>query len=181
MQTLMNVMELAHVNKVASTPNLLTSVTVMKDFIWQKMDSLALVLIKWFVSESASVYISVLECMLQWHLYSGSILILAILHYDGWYSWLVLETYAQLDKAFTQYHNCTWLDQHGLSNISHLIIEAICLYELEFLYMKVSNKVCNQWNSMSKNILYLSLIHISEPTRRYAISYAVFCLKKKKN
>ena len=28
--------------------------------------------------------------------------------------------------------------------------------------------------------LDLSLIHISEPTRRYAISYAVFCLKKKK-
>ncbi len=26
----------------------------------------------------------------------------------------------------------------------------------------------------------LSLIHISEPPRRYAISYAVFCLKKKK-
>ena len=42
----MNVMELAHVNKVALTPNLLTSVTVMKDFTWQKMDSLALVLIK---------------------------------------------------------------------------------------------------------------------------------------
>ena len=29
-------------------------------------------------------------------------------------------------------------------------------------------------------VLGLSLIHISEPTRRYAISYAVFCLKKKK-
>ena len=26
---------------------------------------------------------------------------------------------------------------------------------------------------------YLSLIHISEPTRRRGISYAVFCLKKK--
>ncbi len=26
----------------------------------------------------------------------------------------------------------------------------------------------------------LSLIHISEPTRQEAISYAVFCLKKKK-
>ena len=26
----------------------------------------------------------------------------------------------------------------------------------------------------------LSLIHISEPTRRRGISYAVFCLKKKK-
>ena len=27
---------------------------------------------------------------------------------------------------------------------------------------------------------FLSLIHISEPTRRSYISYAVFCLKKKK-
>ena len=30
------------------------------------------------------------------------------------------------------------------------------------------------------NIETLSLIHISEPTRRRGISYAVFCLKKKK-
>ena len=29
-------------------------------------------------------------------------------------------------------------------------------------------------------VLFLSLIHISEPTRRYAISYAVFCLKNLK-
>ena len=29
-------------------------------------------------------------------------------------------------------------------------------------------------------LFYLSLIHISEPTRRTPISYAVFCLKKKK-
>src|SRR5674536_306620 len=29
--------------------------------------------------------------------------------------------------------------------------------------------------------LFLSLIHISEPTRLLSISYAVFCLKKKKN
>ena len=29
--------------------------------------------------------------------------------------------------------------------------------------------------------VYLSLIHISEPTRLRRISYAVFCLKKKKN
>src|SRR5665213_3734544 len=28
--------------------------------------------------------------------------------------------------------------------------------------------------------MYLSLIHISEPTRQAEISYAVFCLKKKK-
>ena len=31
-----------------------------------------------------------------------------------------------------------------------------------------------------KKQLTLSLIHISEPTRRTPISYAVFCLKKKK-
>ena len=31
------------------------------------------------------------------------------------------------------------------------------------------------------SIIGLSLIHISEPTRRTPISYAVFCLKKKKN
>ena len=30
------------------------------------------------------------------------------------------------------------------------------------------------------DILMLSLIHISEPTRQAEISYAVFCLKKKK-
>ena len=32
---------------------------------------------------------------------------------------------------------------------------------------------------MDSNDLELSLIHISEPTRQEAISYAVFCLKKK--
>ena len=30
-------------------------------------------------------------------------------------------------------------------------------------------------------LYHLSLIHISEPTRRTPISYAVFCLKKKKS
>ena len=31
--------------------------------------------------------------------------------------------------------------------------------------------------SLVERAMTLSLIHISEPTRRYAISYAVFCLK----
>ena len=35
--------------------------------------------------------------------------------------------------------------------------------------------------SMGISYNNLSLIHISEPTRRTPISYAVFCLKKKKN
>ena len=33
---------------------------------------------------------------------------------------------------------------------------------------------------LDNTLLLLSLIHISEPTRRTPISYAVFCLKKKK-
>src|SRR5678815_1605216 len=36
------------------------------------------------------------------------------------------------------------------------------------------------WRVRQKLILSLSLIHISEPTRLLSISYAVFCLKKKK-
>src|SRR5678815_5817041 len=32
----------------------------------------------------------------------------------------------------------------------------------------------------TEKLIYLSLIHISEPTRLLSISYAVFCLKKKK-
>ena len=32
-----------------------------------------------------------------------------------------------------------------------------------------------------KSLIFLSLIHISEPTRLRRISYAVFCLKKKTN
>ena len=44
------------------------------------------------------------------------------------------------------------------------------------------NKVFpTHWSFMlGEMALYLSLIHISEPTRQAEISYAVFCLKKKK-
>src|SRR5665647_3542408 len=35
--------------------------------------------------------------------------------------------------------------------------------------------------TFKQSYYFLSLIHISEPTRRTPISYAVFCLKKKKN
>src|SRR5665647_1536853 len=36
------------------------------------------------------------------------------------------------------------------------------------------------WATLKYDHQKLSLIHISEPTRRTPISYAVFCLKKKK-
>ena len=37
------------------------------------------------------------------------------------------------------------------------------------------------WTPLHADGSYLSLIHISEPTRQAEISYAVFCLKKKKS
>src|SRR5664279_6419321 len=37
-----------------------------------------------------------------------------------------------------------------------------------------------QEDNRNAHAQFLSLIHISEPTRRTPISYAVFCLKKKK-
>eukprot|EP00658_Telonema_sp_P-2_P027961 TRINITY_DN21513_c0_g1_i1.p1 TRINITY_DN21513_c0_g1~~TRINITY_DN21513_c0_g1_i1.p1 ORF type:complete len:336 (+),score=22.00 TRINITY_DN21513_c0_g1_i1:172-1179(+) len=42
-------------------------------------------------------------------------------------------------------------------------------------------KICPAaWNNLANTLSDLSLIHISEPTRLLSISYAVFCLKKKK-
>ena len=43
---------------------------------------------------------------------------------------------------------------------------------------EILNKAVTQAHNFSE---FLSLIHISEPTRRTPISYAVFCLKKKKH
>ena len=43
-----------------------------------------------------------------------------------------------------------------------------------------SGQLREDWDEVKLSCMYLSLIHISEPTRRTPISYAVFCLKKKK-
>ena len=45
---------------------------------------------------------------------------------------------------------------------------------------KAYDKVMAENMDIPQIIMGLSLIHISEPTRRTPISYAVFCLKKKK-
>ena len=66
----------------------------------------------------------------------------------------------------------------------------VCLKEmpdLDALYRRLSPRgfeiiaVSMPWDPPDEVVrLALSLIHISEPTRRTPISYAVFCLKKKK-
>src|SRR5450756_2381184 len=51
------------------------------------------------------------------------------------------------------------------------------LSQLEFVDYSIGNWECKCGNLKG---LHLSLIHISEPSRLGMISYAVFCLKKKK-
>ena len=46
---------------------------------------------------------------------------------------------------------------------------------------QLRSKMTNSIAKVDNSTLSLSLIHISEPTRQAEISYAVFCLKKKKN
>ena len=58
---------------------------------------------------------------------------------------------------------CVALDRLQPESIGHIVVEAI-----------KGNENSRQF---VKGLFRLSLIHISEPTRRYAISYAVFCLK----
>ena len=52
--------------------------------------------------------------------------------------------------------------------------EALLLEQLE-----IWDQQLRPYEAAFEKAKKLSLIHISEPTRRYAISYAVFCLKKK--
>ena len=51
---------------------------------------------------------------------------------------------------------------------------------LPLVYLTDQNKTGPMTAPNFCMLLRLSLIHISEPTRRTPISYAVFCLKKKK-
>ena len=67
-------------------------------------------------------------------------------------------------------------DKNHEYEIASEIISERCKAILRLLETKL---VTNTINQVLKN-LDLSLIHISEPTRHLRISYAVFCLKKKK-
>src|SRR5680860_1625285 len=58
------------------------------------------------------------------------------------------------------------LDRHGLSE----------KFSPDYVGEKIDNILIDIVDSLTQE---LSLIHISEPTRRTPISYAVFCLKKK--
>ena len=64
-------------------------------------------------------------------------------------------------------------------------IVAVAVLAVCWLYAKEAKSLASPYNVLlpalrSSAVAFLSLIHISEPTRPERISYAVFCLKKKK-
>src|SRR5665647_1392044 len=63
-----------------------------------------------------------------------------------------------------------------LSRSSVIRLPAQMVLELNVAMRFTTDAACG-----GAGVVGLSLIHISEPTRRTPISYAVFCLKKKKN
>ena len=91
----------------------------------------------------------------------------------GLFLGLILDSLT-LDSSFTQIPGLVlcgiWFGKLSISNnifVGHFRFGLIC---------SIASFFCGSLYIFQ--VLILSLIHISEPTRRYAISYAVFCLKK---
>src|SRR5664279_6069354 len=82
-------------------------------------------------------------------------------------------------------------EQAGFRKERSTVQQILCLRLIAEKHREVNKQVYNcfvdfkkafdlVWHDGLWAVLRLSLIHISEPTRRTPISYAVFCLKKKK-
>src|SRR5664279_31499 len=71
-----------------------------------------------------------------------------------------------------------WIDDGN--NIVKVLKERGYGTDLQYAEDDIPNQLSQVENMVTKGakVLVLSLIHISEPTRRTPISYAVFCLRK---
>eukprot|EP00658_Telonema_sp_P-2_P079375 TRINITY_DN7648_c0_g1_i10.p1 TRINITY_DN7648_c0_g1~~TRINITY_DN7648_c0_g1_i10.p1 ORF type:complete len:101 (-),score=18.78 TRINITY_DN7648_c0_g1_i10:105-407(-) len=83
-------------------------------------------------------------------------------------------------------HTCYNGDDRGqqhsdVARISKSRLSSDCSLQLESMKLE-SLVIADQHAAVNTfpGLVHLSLIHISEPTRLLSISYAVFCLKKKK-
>src|SRR5450756_1190193 len=85
--------------------------------------------------------------------------VLAILALMGWFAWRVTQPGESHDVKPALFY----------SFVAFLVVLGVSLHFITYYTIP--------WKPMD---LHLSLIHISEPTRLGMISYAVFCLKKKK-
>eukprot|EP00831_Metopus_contortus_P061318 TRINITY_DN53160_c0_g1_i1.p2 TRINITY_DN53160_c0_g1~~TRINITY_DN53160_c0_g1_i1.p2 ORF type:complete len:116 (-),score=15.31 TRINITY_DN53160_c0_g1_i1:71-418(-) len=105
--------------------------------------------------------------------------------------------------GLSQRGSCFFLKFENLGEISMLSAVAFCFLQFRNQAILKAASICFgrgrlprfDWKQLSQSldtfssfpllpskslISFLSLIHISEPTRPLYISYAVFCLKKKK-
>src|SRR5665647_1193356 len=91
------------------------------------------------------------------------------------------------------FHHCpglphvSYLSIHNISHFKDIRSESIWL-DRNYSHFSINNyiasgsrvNISSRYDCSRARFKLLSLIHISEPTRRTPISYAVFCLKKKK-
>src|SRR5450759_2261822 len=74
-----------------------------------------------------------------------------------------------------EHQGCAW--RNGSGACHHRDVDGFPLTDFEFYRVRFG---AGGFPGIAHAPIYLSLIHISEPTRLGMISYAVFCLKKKK-
>ena len=70
----------------------------------------------------------------------------------------------------------------AMCGYDRVIVEPSGIYDVDEFFDGLREEPLDRWYEIGSVITIvdaLSLIHISEPTRRTPISYAVFCLKKK--
>src|SRR5665647_21322 len=94
----------------------------------------------------------------------------------------------RIDETFQiKINHGGWLFCNEINSCSSLnyviaVIQRNCKTVMPHIYCSILCEKCMAayCKKKSEQEVTLSLIHISEPTRRTPISYAVFCLKKKK-
>src|SRR5678815_1724010 len=82
-------------------------------------------------------------------------------------------------QTLTEYETWCWLVNVIWGFVSAQCLKSYLLY-IPLLVKRNSSVHKIFSNKSGTSLKRLSLIHISEPTRLLSISYAVFCLKKKK-
>ena len=95
--------------------------------------------------------------------------------YPAW-NWYTLVMYGLIFVSLSAI-GCTWIRRS--KRIGGIMAVLLVLASLSPMYVELQYTKTAALVTAAGYILVLSLIHISEPTRRTPISYAVFCLKKK--
>ena len=101
-------------------------------------------------------------------------------HINRWINWTKAK-YPKIEFVQVPHWNLTYILRGGMYCVPNPKVKLLKLADV-VKAMQLTHGVYYTFLGMKKaDGMNLSLIHISEPTRQAEISYAVFCLKKKKN